>query len=352
MFENPLHTRLKLDPWSASSLLQKAIRRGENHLAQQAAAALLQYRGPGIWRRLINIAAEDVGLADPALVAEVARLATNKRLRETIGGDVELVQLVCNRLVGASKDRSADYLYSAVTRLPWAWDSIRALEGSGIASQIAVASDRRQPLFQRAVATLLAGTTRGRDGRQTINVGSVRSLVAALSTAGTPEIFEAVELIATARGHPFSLMLLPLAMELALDDQELPVSTQQLPKAQHVGSLPLYVFDKHTAIGKHAISAFASVNSQVSEVLAACVPQEKRVSVTLMAAFYVDAISVLRKLEWKCADRLLRMGFEADMLSAGCPLEVMKQVFATVRDNLDHLNELRREILLSCGKGR
>ncbi len=62
--ENPL----PLDPWTASSLLQKAIRRGDTDLAQWAASTLHRQRGASIWRRLVLIAFEDVGIGDLALV--------------------------------------------------------------------------------------------------------------------------------------------------------------------------------------------------------------------------------------------------------------------------------------------
>ena len=50
------------DPWIVSSLLQKSIRRGEADIAQRAALTFFNLKGTAIWRRLMVIAFEDVGL--------------------------------------------------------------------------------------------------------------------------------------------------------------------------------------------------------------------------------------------------------------------------------------------------
>jgi hypothetical protein len=52
-----------VDPWVASSLLQKAIRRGDADLAERAAITLHRLRGRSIWRRFLVIAFEDIGVA-------------------------------------------------------------------------------------------------------------------------------------------------------------------------------------------------------------------------------------------------------------------------------------------------
>lgn len=50
---------LKISPWLAMSLLQKAIRRGESELAQHAAATLLLTAPDRLWRRCGAAAFED-----------------------------------------------------------------------------------------------------------------------------------------------------------------------------------------------------------------------------------------------------------------------------------------------------
>lgn len=68
-----------LDPWVASSLLQKAIRRGEVALAVAAGLRLHQLRGAAIWSRLLLITIEDIGIASPTVLSLVVKTAKLSR---------------------------------------------------------------------------------------------------------------------------------------------------------------------------------------------------------------------------------------------------------------------------------
>jgi hypothetical protein len=78
-----IHTPLKVSPWIAMSLLQKAIRRGEERLALRAAATLLRISPERLWRRCGCIAFEDVGVADLDTVAVVTAALSGKRYRDS-----------------------------------------------------------------------------------------------------------------------------------------------------------------------------------------------------------------------------------------------------------------------------
>lgn len=83
--EVPFH-RLPCDPWVASSLLQKSIRRDLPQLAAQAAAEYAISRGRDVWRRLVTIAYEDVGCGDLDLVNRLVALATDPAEIKRRGG--------------------------------------------------------------------------------------------------------------------------------------------------------------------------------------------------------------------------------------------------------------------------
>ena len=65
-----------------------------------------------------------------------------------------------------------------------------------------------------------------------------------------------------------------------------------------------------------------------------------------MAAFYVDAAPISRKMEWIYSPYLYLFGLRADMLSAGCPTEAAEAVLEAVGNNICHLNALRCEMAL------
>ena len=64
-YREPKPSPLKISPWLAMSLLQKAIRRGESELAQHAAATLLLIARDRLWKRCGAAAFfEEIGVAD------------------------------------------------------------------------------------------------------------------------------------------------------------------------------------------------------------------------------------------------------------------------------------------------
>ena len=66
-------TPLKCDRWIASSLLQKSIRRSDTQLALRAAFRLSDFDRSYAWRRLLIIAFEDVGAAEPDALSRDSR---------------------------------------------------------------------------------------------------------------------------------------------------------------------------------------------------------------------------------------------------------------------------------------
>jgi replication-associated recombination protein RarA len=123
------------DPWVVSSLLQKSIRRGERELAQRAAFTFFHLKGAAIWRRLMVIAFEDVGIGSvDALTATVAA-AGHSAWRKNHGGDLRLAAYLAALLAEAPKDRSADYLCDANDH-PMLADFWRAMEDASLDSKL------------------------------------------------------------------------------------------------------------------------------------------------------------------------------------------------------------------------
>src|SRR3972149_7435199 len=76
------------DPWIANSLMQKAIRRGDVELAQRAALSFHALRGSAIWRRLMIIAFEDVGIGSCEAVVATGAACAGPAFRQSTCGHV------------------------------------------------------------------------------------------------------------------------------------------------------------------------------------------------------------------------------------------------------------------------
>jgi hypothetical protein len=109
-YREPSPSLLKISPWLAMSLLQKAIRRGESELALHAAATLLLIAPDRLWRRCGAAAFEEIGVADLPTVSLVTAALAGKRYRATIGGEWKTASFIVDRMAKAPKCRAADDL--------------------------------------------------------------------------------------------------------------------------------------------------------------------------------------------------------------------------------------------------
>jgi hypothetical protein len=329
------------DPWVISSLLQKSIRRSETDIAQRAALTLFKLKGAAIWRRLMVIAFEDVGIGSvDALTATVAA-AGDSAWRKNHGGDLRLAAYLAALLAEAPKDRLADYLCDANDH-PMLADFCSAMENASLDSKLSHVGDQALSLPQQAVAAVsVLGT--GSHGRIS-PAGGLEALLIAFDELKVPEELVAATRIAATRTREPITAMVPLIW-LAARQSENQVCDCAVPPLVKAADVPLYALDKHTRLGREAIWRFACENDTVRACLAHFVPASQRRSAAYIAAFYVDGAPVARRLIWDQSETLEAFGIERDLLHAGVPAEGIQSLLAAMRANLEHLNELRAQVL-------
>jgi hypothetical protein len=331
------------DPWVVSSLLQKSIRRGESELAERAALTLFNHRGSSVWRRLMVIAFEDVGIGGLDVVTTTVAAAGDSAWRKNHGGDLKLAVYLVGLLAKAPKDRSADYLCDAKDH-PMLTEFWRAMENASLESRLSHVQDQALGLPQRAVAALsaLGIGSRGDISRGT---GGLEALLTSFRELEVPEELVAATGIAAARTREPITAMVPLIW-LAARQSENRVCDCTVPPLVKTADVPLYALDKHTRLGREAIWRFACENDTVRTCLARFVPARQRRNAAYVAAFYVDAAPVARRLVWDQSETLEAFGTERDLLHAGVPTEGIKPLLEAMRANLGHLNELRTQLLI------
>jgi hypothetical protein len=341
---------LAIDPWVASSLLQKAIRRGDGDLAERAAFTLSRYRGRGIWRRLILIAFEDVGVGSvDALIQTTA--CTSADWRSGVGGDELSLRIVVRLLAEAPKDRSPDHLICAAHDHPNLEEDRREVGAMSLAQRIALVAETTSTLARRAIAAWYAsGVEWGKERR--IGRGDLVALMGAFRELGVPsDLVSATHIAAMRTREPIAVMtpLLWLASENAGGHRVVDCPN---PPVRLIGELPAYALDKHTALGKAAIHRFARECPVVHDALAAHVPEYRANDAACMAAFYADATPVALRFDWGGSAELERLGTENDMLKVGVAPEGVWPVLEVVRDNLEQLDAIRADVIGSRRHGR
>jgi hypothetical protein len=335
------------DPWVISSLLQKSIRRGDTEIAQRAALTFFKFKGSAIWRRFMVVAFEDIGIGSvEALIMTVAASSDNN-WRKSHGGDLRLAVHLATVLAEAAKDRSADYLCEAkdhpVIAAFW-----RAMEEVSLDSRLAHVRDHVLGLPQRAVAALsaLGIGSRGDISRGT---GGLEALLNTFRELEVPEELVTATGIAAARTREPITAMVPLIW-LAARNSENQVRDCAVPPPVKADDVPLYALDKHTRLGREAIWRFACENDTVRACVARFVPATQRRSAAYVAAFYVDAAPITRRLMWEQSEALEAFGIERDLLHAGVPAEGIQPLLEATRVNLWHLNELRARVLAKAQK--
>jgi hypothetical protein len=335
---------LAVDPWVASSLLQKSIRRGDADLAERAAITLHRQRGNGIWRRFLIIAFEDVGVASIETLIHTANACSDSAWRSAVGGDGPALRIVARQLANAVKDRSADYLICASRSHPVVEDAWRRIKAMSIAQRLDLLADLSSPLLERAVAAWCAsGIEWGVERR--VGPGDLASLMHVFRELGVSADLTSAAHFAVRRTKEPIVIMTPLLWLASSKSAPVRVVDCAVPPVTMIGETPGYTFDKHTSIGKAAIQRLARENEAVRGALAAFVSPTKRNDAAAMAAFYADGAPVSRRYDWKGSTELERLGVESDLRRAGVALEGIDPLLAVLRHNLDHLNALRCQLL-------
>jgi hypothetical protein len=329
------------DRWVVSSLLQKSIRRGETQIAQNAAFTLMKLNGAAIWRRLMVIAFEDVGVADIDAITAVVAASSDPALRKCCGGNIPIALHLAGLLADSSKDRSADYLVGAKDH-PALADFARTIRDASAEAMLLAVGDQALSLPTKAIPALFAAVPQ--DDAVRDRAGLDR-LLGAYRELGVPEELLAATEIAAARTREPITVMVPLIWLAAQASRVAHVSDCSVPSLVQMGDVPLYALDQHTRLGREAIWRFAREHPAVRWCLTHYVPERCWRRVAYVAAFYVDGAPVAQRLMWDQSETLEAFGIERDLHYAGISAGGIEPLLGVMRANLGHLNQIRREVL-------
>ena len=127
-------------------------------MAQRAACTLHAFDRSAIWRRLVVIACEDVGVGDIDALLETFLAATSTDFRRQCG-EASVLGAVVRRLAEAVKDRSGDYLACAAADHPDLSATCRFCKEASLEKRLELLADFSQPLAKRAVAAWYASAS-------------------------------------------------------------------------------------------------------------------------------------------------------------------------------------------------
>ena len=167
------------------SLMQKAVRRGREDLALDAAATLLKVAPDKLWRRIGCIACEDIGVASLEAVGLATAALVGKQARAALGGEWAVASCIVSELCRASKCRAADDLLMSAELHP-AYAQLRAELPALTTRELIGITTGDGSIHERAIGMWYAIGTDRRPSRLVSRRGEPRAVFDGLCEAGWP----------------------------------------------------------------------------------------------------------------------------------------------------------------------
>jgi hypothetical protein len=339
-FQAPTCDPLKVSPWVAMSLMQKAIRRGHEQLALRAASTLLHVSPERLWRRLGCISFEDVGLGDVVTVAIVTAALAGKRFRASLGGEWAVASFIVSRMVHAPKCRASDDLLLAAENHPDFEDTRLAFAFRSTDDLIRIATGA-DPLSIRALAAWYAiGTDRRPSPRLSSRQGDPTAVFDALRELIPTSVVDVAHEGFRKTGEvlcPFVALLWPLRQ-----DQTATIENDDFPPEVLIGDVPGWAYDVYSREGRAALANFIEGRTETACWVRDHIPPRQRVAFLGGIVFRVEGGLVRSRLRWKTGDELRR---NVDIECNGRHCRNASEILQLMKADIQILNDIRVQLI-------
>ncbi len=330
------------DKWVGHSVLHKAIRRGDPALACAVGATLLNIDRSGIWRQLLTIAFEDVGIGDETAAITCAAVADDPAWRAKVGGDARVVATICTMLAEAVKERSSDELICAARSHPGLEEYREMAGGRPLADRLRLVEDTALPLAARAISAWYSSGVEWYPEKR-VGPGDLDGLLETYQRLGaTPNFTEATRIAVRRVRQP--IVLFPALLSTVIRDLPSDIVVTEPPPSVLINGVPAHAFDRFTRTGKAAISMFAKRNTAIRTMLDGLVPDNRWSSVMAFAVFYAEGSVLTKRRMWRDTLELERLGHETDYLAEGISPDDFRALIDLTGTQLPDLNQIRARL--------
>jgi hypothetical protein len=305
------------DPWLLASLLQKAIRRGDVAMARRAAHHLLNVDPQRLWRRLMTVALEDIGIGDSEISAELTAIATLPLARRLVGDNGRAVDVAVKRACAATKDRAGDHFGSLEHQL-----SIRdGLEAASMDARLAVLGSSTFAWQRRLhAAVLLSGETQEKAHQR---VQTFRLAANVFEQLGVPvHLIAACETYAARARDRLPIFVLLAWCLWHANGASRAIVTHVVSEPEWLDQLPGYAFDPiRTRLGRRAVDLWLRSYFQKPPFDA------RQVAIAL---WNMESAACARTLSWPLGQVIEQQARSADLLARGLPAERHEEIAAWI----------------------
>jgi hypothetical protein len=323
------------DPYLLSSAMQKAIRRGDIVIARRAGQQLHTLDRARLWRRVMVVALEDIGVADITVAAELVGIATLPAARRLLGGDAKALDIALIRACRAVKDRTGDHFGSIIGREPVDEADRTVLGTASSNALLALIASSHLPWTRRLRAAVTAS---GRaDDPARIRAVGTDAVFRVFRELDVPELLLVACAAYAARQRDALPVFVPLAWVLRSSDRaKARVVTHEVPQPELIGKLPAYAFDPvNTRLGRRAVDLFLRAHLMKP-------PYTPR----MVAACLWNAESALcsRTLGWPLGDMIRERAYATDLLVHGLSLDRHAELNAWIARERPALTAARQAV--------
>lgn len=325
---------LSFDKWITMSGMQKAIRRGEERLAERLAISLWNMDKRSLWRRLAVIAAEDVAMGNTELVLDVTVATKFPAWRKSVG-DAALGVHLAQSMARSAKTRYLTelYLYSDHSR-----KAAKARKWAETASFKELASILYDPAKEAPEQTLAIWALFGSNSFEAKNFqrskGDIETALKAVKKMPVPEEILSVCTATTGTPHFPLTMLLPIGWLEAQRQAKNLTACKEIPvSSPECRGLPMYAVD-----GMYTRTGIASIKE-----LKKAVPGLTGYSNTAIGEgfFFIEAETLNPRLTCDRWEAFRRDSILATMQSLGVEEDEYMALQRCLVKNYDLYNEIR-----------
>ena len=338
----PRPAPLPISLWQAMSLLQKAVRRGRQELALQAASTLLDIEPDRFWRRAGIIAFEDIGVADLTTGGVATVALAGKRFRQRLGNEWAVAAALTTRLIAAPKNRAADDLFCVLESWPSLADNRKRLERLPIPRLrlIALTTDHL-PLRALALRMIFSDWRLDLPRRGSPDIGF--DVLDELGVAPTT--------LAIAREgyRRTGELLAPLVALLTLENGLRDVSQNDpFPPEAQIGPLPSWALDSFTREGRAALARLLQSDAGIRQWMNETQPLAGRVELLAQALFRVESGLCVHRKDGPTGEWLREL-MERECLALRP--DDADALLRLLRDAIPQLNTARRLVIGGADHG-
>jgi len=334
--------------WKVMSSLQKSVRRGDVKNALKAAHALYSSDPKNFFRRFSVIVIEDVGLANPVLVALILTIAGRFAWIRAEGDQVLVAYLVESACL-STKDRTLTDIAYGAWIATYTQDLKKACIQDYAPDEMASIADYHSDadiLIKQVCMLALGGCIHSDEGRQShFCKRSPEYLSKVIESYNLDTLLEYITTLGAKRGVEGLALAVPL-LASALVGRPVPVIDVDLPPTPIIGRVPALAYDKHVMEGKRAYAYFMKYCKPVATWLKDNDYRGNAVEFIGSALFNGESGSVLgRMLIYPEQEALFRLGLVQEAAKYGVTPDKMYEFYALVNQHHDDVNYSRRRII-------